>query len=190
MMILVALLMAVVLVLSAPMAEAKKRHALNKVQCPTETYDNYTCEGTRGKDRLVGGPASRSPYGAHDQMYGEEGDDVYEGGNGPDVFTDESITSNDRYVFPSTEFSLSSTSSFTYAWVRDWGGSADVLDLRSYRYDDFTRGNWLGRDLFLDGPGARDILIDGFFLSNTIDSFKFSDRTVTADEIKRGFSGG
>lgn len=189
MMILVTLLM-VVLVLSAPMAEAKKRHALNKVQCPTETYDNYTCEGTRGKDRLVGGPASRSPYGAHDQMYGKGGDDVYQGGDGPDVFTDESLTSNDRYVFPSTEFSFSSNSSFTYAWIRDWGGSADVLDLRAYRYDDFDRRNWLSRDLYLEGDGARDILIDGFFVSNTIDSFKFSDRTVTAADIKKEFSGG
>jgi hypothetical protein len=191
MIILVALLMAVVLALSAPMAEAKKKHrAFNKVQCPTSLYLNYVCEGTRGKDRLVGGPASRSPYGAHDQMYGKEGDDVYEGGDGPDVFTDESITSNDRYVFPSTEFSFSSTSSFTYAWVREWGGSADVLDLRSYRYDDFDRRNWLGRDLYLEGDGARDILIDGFFTSNTIDYFKFSDRTVTAAEIKKEFSGG
>ena len=190
-MILVALLMAVVLVLSAPMAEAKKKHhALNKVRCPNQTYDNYTCKGTAGKDRLVGGPADRSPYGAHDQMYGKEGDDVYMGGNGRDIFTDESITSNDRYVLPSTEFSFDSTSSFVYTWVKDWGGSADVLDLSSYRYDDFERRNWLSRDLYLEGDGARDILIDGFFVSNTIDYFKFSDRTVTAADIKREFSGG
>jgi Ca2+-binding RTX toxin-like protein len=189
-MILVAMLGAV-LVLSAPMAEArKKHHALHTVHCPNQTYDNYTCKGTAGKDRLVGGPADRSPYGAHDQMYGKEGDDVYEGGNGRDIFTDESATSNDRYVLPSTEFSFDSNSSFPYTWIKDWGGNADVLDLSSYRYDNFDRRNWLGKDLYLEGDGARDILIDGFFTSNTIETFKFSDRTVTAAEIKKEFSGG
>ncbi|CAA9431541.1 MAG: hypothetical protein AVDCRST_MAG78-1735 [uncultured Rubrobacteraceae bacterium] len=201
MMILLALLMAAIVVFSGPVAEVlnlpeptaeakKKKKRYNVVKCPNQTYDNYTCKGTAGKDRLVGGPADRSPYGAHDQMYGKEGNDVYQGGNGRDIFTDESITSSDRYVFPSTEFSFDSTSSFTYAWVRDWGGSADVLDLASYRYDDFDRRNWLGQDLYLEGPEARDILIEDFFTSNTIDYFKFSDRTVTAAEIKREFSGG
>ena len=203
MMILVALLMAAIVLFSGPVAEVlylpeptaeakkeKKRPTYNVVQCPNQTYDNYTCKGTARKDRLVGGPADRSPYGAHDQMYGGEGDDIYKGGAGPDVFTDQSATSDDRYVFPSTEFSRSSTSSFTYAWIKDWGGSADVLDLSSYRYDDFDRRNWLGKDLYLEGDGARDILIDGFFTYNTIDYFKFSDRTVTAAEIKKEFSGG
>jgi hypothetical protein len=199
-MILVGLLVAAMVVLSGPVAgtldlpeptaEAKKkRPAYNLVRCPNKTYDNYTCEGTAGKDRLVGGPAERTPYGAHDQMYGKGGGDVYQGGNGRDVFTDRSATSNDRYVLPSTEFSFDSATSFAYTWVKDSGGSADVLVLKSYRYDQFDRRKWF-EDLYLEGEGARDILVEDFFAYDTIDTFEFSDRTVTAAEIKREFSGG
>ena len=191
-MILVALLMAVVLALSAPMAEAKKkRHpALNKVQCPTSTSNNIVCDGTRRNDYLIGGPASRSPNGETDYIYGEEGGDVYKGGGGGDVLTDNSTTSNDRYLFPSTEFSLPGPISPGWTLVQDFGGSADVLNLSSYKSTDFARSQFYGnlRTLRLDGPGARDIHIYDFFTTNSIDTFKFSDRTVTAAEIKKEFS--
>ena len=189
-MILVALLMAAVLVLSAPMAEAKKRHpTLNKVRCPTSTSNNFVCEGTRGKDYLIGGSASRSPYGETDYIYGEEGGDVYNGGGGGDVLTDNSTTSNDRYLFPSTEFSLSGPISLGYAQIQDFGGSTDVLNLSFYKSDDFTRSQYQHnpRTLRLDGPGARDIHIYDFFTTNSIDYFKFSDRIITANEIKSKF---
>ena len=185
--ILVALLMAVVLVLSAPMAEAKKRHhALNKVRCPNSTSNNVGCDGTRGNDYLIGGPASRSPYGATDYIYGWEGDDVYKGGNGGDVLTDNSTKSNDRYLFPSTEFSLPGPISLGFTSIQDFGGSADVINLSSYKSTDFTWSHFSGntRTLHLDGPGARDINVYDFFTTNSIDTFKFSDRTITADEIK------
>lgn len=187
-MILVTLLMAAVLVLSAPVAEARKRHhALHKVQCPNSTSDNLTCDGTRGNDYLIGGPASRSPYGATDYIYGGEGDDVYKGGNGADVLTDDSTKSNDRYLFPSTEFSLPGPITLGFASIQDFGGSADVLNLSSYKSTDFALSHFYGntRTLHLDGPGARDINVYDFFTTNSIDTFKFSDRTITADEIKK-----
>jgi Ca2+-binding RTX toxin-like protein len=187
-MILMALLMVTVLVLSAPMVEAKKRHPdLNKVRCPNSTSDNVGCDGTRRNDYLIGGPASRSPYGATDYIYGEEGDDVYKGGNGADVLTDNSTKSNDRYLFPSTEFSLPGPISLGFATIQDFGGSADVLNLSSYKSTDFAWSHFYGntRTLHLDGPGARDINVYDFFTTNSIDSFKFSDRTITADEVKK-----
>ena len=194
-MILVALLMAAVLVLSAPMAEAKKKHkkkkghpvpALNVVQCSNSPDNNYTCNGTPGNDYLVGGPASRSPNGETDYMYGGEGDDVYDGGGGGDVLTDNSTTSNDRYPLPSTEVSSPSPISLGVAYIQDFGGSADVLDLGSYKSTDFARSHFQynPRTLRLDGPGARDIHIYDFFTTNSVDYFKFSDRTIMADEIK------
>ncbi len=195
-MVLVTLLMAAVLVLSAPMAEAKKkkkkRHPVptyNVVQCPTSTSNNFVCDGTPGNDYLIGGPASRSPYGETDYIYGEEGVDVYNGGGGGDVLTDNSTASNDRYVFPSTEFSLPGPISLGFAMIQDKGGSADVLDLGSYHSTDFarSRAQYNIRTLHLEGPGARDISVYDFFTTNSIDSIKFSDRTITADEIKSEF---
>ena len=202
MMILVALLMAAIVVFSGPVAQVldlpeptaeakkkKKRPAYNLVRCPNSAYDNYTCNGTARRDRLVGGPASRVPNGETDYIYGREGGDVYNGGGGGDVLTDNSTTSNDRYLFPSTEFSLVGNISPGWALIQDFGGSADVLGLGSYKSTDFARSRFQGnpRTLRLDGPGARDIHIYDFFTTNSIDSFKFSDRTVTADEIKSEF---
>ena len=124
-------------------------------------------------------------------MSGGEGNDVYNGGDGGDSLHDESVKSNDRYLFPSTEFGLVNGSSLT-ALVQDLGGSADVLDLGSYKSTDFARvrpndGNG-STNLLLDGPGARDIYVSDFFTTNSIDSFRFSDRPITADEIKSELS--
>jgi hypothetical protein len=213
-MIVVTLLMAAIVLLSgpvaevlnlpAPIAEAKKKHkkkkkknrppAYNVVQCPSSPDPDahiYECEGTPGKDYLVGGPASRSPEGTYDYIKGGEGDDLYNGGDGEDSVQDNSTTSNDRYLFPSTEFSLRANGSPGYARIQDRGGSADVLDLSSYPSTDFSRSKYLGTDLILSGPDARRILIYEFFttrsFSSSIDYFRFSDRTITADEIKSEF---
>jgi hypothetical protein len=68
-MVLVAMMMAVVMVLSAPMADAKKKHhkkkspAFNVVQCPTSGETG--CFGTPANDFLIGGPADRE-FGAFD----------------------------------------------------------------------------------------------------------------------------
>jgi hypothetical protein len=205
MMVLVALLMAVVVLsgpvaevldLPSPVAEAKKKHkkkkknrprlpAFNVVQCPNSPDDNYFCEGTPGNDYLIGGPADRSPLGEFDEAYGKEGDDVYDSGHGGDNLTDESATSNDRYLFPSTGFG-SRNGRPAGATVKDSGGSADVLDLGSYKSTNFGRSK-SGDGLFLLGPAPRAIYIRDFFTTNSIDYFRFSDLTITADEIKSQF---
>src|SRR5215212_4299289 len=98
--ILLALVMAVVLVLSAPMAEAKKKKkksspAFEVVKCPTEP-DKETCIGTSSDDYL------RGKAGEVDRLQGKEGNDVYDGQGGSktagDRWEDESLTSNDYYL--------------------------------------------------------------------------------------------
>ena len=87
-----ALVVAAVLVLSAPMAQARKKHhrppALNTVQCPNQG-DSVTCNGTAGNDHLIG------RAGTSDDIFGKEGNDVYEGKGGGDLLVDSSTTSND-----------------------------------------------------------------------------------------------
>lgn len=185
---LLAIAMAVLTVLTAalgaPDAEAKKKHrkkhrppvsvpTLNVLQCPTES-DGVTCLGTTAGDHLVGRD------GALDKIQGGEGDDLYDGKGGSDGLVDRSKTSNDRYLLPSTEFGSG-------VRITDDGGSSDVLDLSAYRTQDFSFSrspNTSGIDLKMDGPGNRDIVIDFFFTNDTIDAFKFSDGTLTAEFIK------
>jgi hypothetical protein len=163
-------------------AKKKKKHhkppPINIVQCPTES-DGVTCLGTGGRDRLVGRDAES------DIIKGKEGGDVYKGKGGNDVWFDESSTSNDTYLLPATEFSSIGTALF----VSDRGGSSDVLDLSSYSSTDFALDDF-GDDLIMDGPGKRDVRLDDFFYYEVaIDYYKFSDGTLTWDQIlsKAGF---
>jgi Ca2+-binding RTX toxin-like protein len=156
----------------APDAHAKKRHhhRINTVHCPNQT-DNKSCVGTARADRLVGTEA-------FDSILGGEGNDVYDGKGGSDRLSDGSTTSNDRYVLPSTEFGSG-------VLISDGGGSSDVLDLSAYRTQDFGFSRDLNtQSLKMNGPGNRDITVNLFFTNNTIDAFKFSDSTQTADFIK------
>ena len=165
---LLALAMAALLVvlsaLDAPDAHAKKghhhRHPLNLVQCPTEA-NNVDCLGTSSGDRLVGRDD------ASDLIFGGEGNDVYDGKGGGDTWADSSATSNDAYLIPATEFSRPGDDG--QLTVFDAGGSSDVLDLRAYRSTDFALSKLGDTSLFMDGPGARDIQIEQFLTTNSID---------------------
>lgn len=177
--ILTALMMAVMVVLWAPMAEAKHRHhhrhpapappAFNVVQCPTQS-DGLICIGTASNDYLVGRDAS-------DHLYGEEGNDVYDGKGGSDLWYDNSTTSSDYYLL--------SVQDFGNLLIQDDGGNSDTLDLsRFHNSYDFSYSR-LGDNLFMDGLGTtNDVTIYSFFSSNSVDSFKFSDGTFTAQQVK------
>ena len=59
-----------------------------------------------------------------------------------------------------------------------------MLDLSAYRFADFALSR-TGSRLDMQGPGKRGIGINSFFTNNTIDTFKFSDVTLTAKQIKQ-----
>jgi hypothetical protein len=159
------------LVLGDSEAYAKKRHhRINTVHCPNQS-NNTDCVGTARADRLVG-------TDAFDSILGGEGNDIYVGKGGSDRLSDHSTTSNDRYVLPATEFGPETR-------ITDGGGSSDILDLSAYCTQDFGFSRGLdGHSLKMNGPGNRDITVAFFFTNNTIDTFQFSDGTLTADFIK------
>ena len=182
-----ALVMAALLVLGAPMAEAKKkdhhRHpAFNVVQCPTEA-DDFSCVGTAGNDHLIG------RAGTFDVIRGGEGNDLYEGNGGDgvsgrDFLVDESTTSNDTYVFKSPTFG-------TGAHVIDCGGGSDIVDLSSTSFrllDNVTiiRQNSLtgcagapaADDLDLIGPEGTVRIIDQYGVGK-VETIKFANGTLT-----------
>jgi hypothetical protein len=90
-------------------------------------------------------------------------------------------------VIPDTEFSLPAGNGGIN--ITDRGGSSDVLDLSAYSSTEFTLTKFVSSDghnlLEMEGPGARGIGISDFFSKNTIDSFKFSDGTLTPKQIKK-----
>jgi hypothetical protein len=68
--------------------------------------------------------------------------------------------------------------------VQDNGGRDDILDLsRFYESTDFTFSE-SSIHLYMDGPGNNDIIIYNFFTTNSINVFKFSDKTLTAQQVK------
>jgi hypothetical protein len=185
--VLLALVMAVV-ILSAPAATAKKKHhhrrpsspSINVVVCPNQP-DGFSCIGTGSGDYLIGRDGIA---GATDSIYGKEGNDVYDGKGGCDYWNDESTTSDDYYLISVKDFGCSGFST----GISDVGGSQDILDLsRFYKSSDFTfsrRGPTPGGNLVMDGPGDNDIQILAFCAGNSVDSFKFSDKTLTAAEVR------
>jgi hypothetical protein len=185
--ILLALVMAAVVVLSAPAATAKKKHhnkkhhnsppSINVVQCPTAS-DGVSCVGTDSNDYLVGRD------GSHDFIQGGEGNDVYDGKGGDDfgdVWLDRSHTSSDYYLVSVKDFGASGGLVIT-----DFGGSLDTLDLsRFYKSSDFAYSrDSRFNDLVMDGPGLNDIYIGGFCTTDSVDLFKFSDKTLTTQQVK------
>ena len=82
----------------------------------------------------------------------------------------------------------SSPTSWT-ARSQDDGGNKDVLDLgRFYRSSDFALSKGY-TNLYMDGPGNNDISIEGFFTTgsgsaDSVDKFKFSDKTLSARQVK------
>ncbi len=166
------LVLAAVLVLgvalAAPDADAKKKKRINVVQSVTGQF----CEGTEGRDRLVGTDES-------DIVLGKGGKDVYQGngdGDDPDFFDDTSTTSNDTYI------------SFGKDRITDFGGPADVLDLSSLRLIDevtFTRSNITSfpgtppaDELVLNGPTGNGVFITDHFGRGRIETIKFANGTI------------
>jgi Ca2+-binding RTX toxin-like protein len=107
MVVLAMLVMAAVLVLSAPMAEAKKKHH-HVVHC-----DQSVCIGTAGNDHLIGTDRGQI-------IAGGEGNDVYEDKGGFDELLDSSTTSNDTYVFKGPIWAVTTLSKIAEATRTPW----------------------------------------------------------------------
>jgi hypothetical protein len=182
---LVATVMAALLVLSvvaAPDAQAKKKrhHKRTLVQCPNQPGGFNNCVGTDAAELLVGRDFQ------FDRIEGKGGNDLYDGKGGDDIWEDNSLTSADTYRVSVKEFSGASG-----LGVRDSGGSKDTLDL-SRVYSSFEidfsladrNGSGIADDLVLDAPGANNAVVLEFKTSNSIDLFRFKDRTLTADQVR------
>jgi hypothetical protein len=171
--ILSALMMSLAILLSAvgpDDAEAQK-----KVQCPTGGTSTDECDGTSASDYLIGRDST------YDRIRGGEGNDTYDGKGGCDAWDDASLTSSDKYKVSVEDFCNVGISSLS---IQDNGGSKDILDLsRFYKSTDF-RFSEAYIHLNMDGPGVNDISIYNFFTTDSIDVFKFKDKTLTAQQVK------
>ena len=162
-------------------AEAQKRTQPNVVQCPTGGSSVDECVGTNARDLLVGRDST------YDNIKGREGNDIYNGKGGCDALTDTSLTSNDIYRVSVKDFCNVGVSALS---IKDNGGRKDILDLsRFYKSTDFTPSK-VNDSLHLDGPGVNDIDVLNFYepngaglLADSIDAFKFSDKTLTAQQV-------
>lgn len=158
---------------------SERKQQLNVVQCPTGG-SSVLCVGTGAGDALIGRD------GTYDWIQGKEGDDTYDGMGGCDALEDASLTSSDRYLISVKDFCNVGISSLS---IQDIGGNKDILDLGGfYRTSDFvfSRGY---TNLHLDGPGLNDIDVNNFFTTgsetrDSIETFRFSDKTLTARQIK------
>ena len=158
---------------------SERKLRLNVVQCPTGG-SSFLCVGTGAGDVMVGRD------GIYDWMQGSEGNDTYDGKGGCDALQDTSLTSSDRYLVSVKDFCNIGISTLE---IQDDGGKNDVLDLGGfYESSDFvfSRGY---TNLHLDGPGVNDIDVDDFFTTgagtaDSVDTFRFSDKTLTARQIK------
>jgi hypothetical protein len=175
--ILSALLMALLISLSAvglEDAEAQKRTQLNVVQCPTGGSDTQ-CVGTKASDRLIGRD------GMYDNIQDRAGNDTYNGKGGCDALRDASSKSSDRYLVSVKDFC---NNGISFLSIQDDGGSKDILDLsRFYKSTDFEFSEAYIH-LNMDGPGVNDVSIYNFFTTNSVDVFRFSDKTLTAQQVK------
>ncbi len=185
-MILLAVMMAAIVVLSGPVAgvldlpeptaEAKKKKkkkkrppaspAFNVVMCATNP-----CNGTSANDYLLG-----TNEGAED-IYGGEGNDVYDGKGGWDKWHD-STTSNDTYLVGKIE------APFEAASINDDGGSSDTVDLRPYSSTDLSSGTGSYQEamfIYIDGHHMAEINNQE---SSPIEYFRFADKTLTALQME------
>lgn len=191
---LVALVVATLMVLTAALAasdaEAKKKKkkkkrppapALVVVQCAQQ---GTICTGTPGNDLLIG-------TGEFERINGGEGNDIYDGRNGEDVWFDESAASNDSYQVGSA-FQASAAGAgnkFEPFDVLDNGGS-DTVDLRPFNSDDIEVSEPFDGQLGIrvaineDRTGFVSILGHLENEQNRVESFRFSDRTLSAEEIE------
>ena len=181
----VAALMVLTAALAASDAEAKKKKKkLNKVECVKQ---GVVCNGTSRNDLLVG-------TSAFEVLQGGEGNDVYDGKNGEDDWVDKSATSNDTYKAGPALQASKISGKFEPWSVVDFGGSNDTLDFRPFSSDDIVEvtddafgGNLGIRILLNEDPRRTGAVIIPGHLDNEeerIENFKFSDRTLTAEEIE------
>ena len=94
---------------------------------------------------------------------------------------DASSTSNDKYIISVKELCNVGISSLS---IQDNGGSKDILDLsRFYKSTDFKFSEAYIH-LNMDGPGVNDVSIYNFFTTDSVDVFRFSDKILTAQQVK------
>lgn len=94
---------------------------------------------------------------------------------------DASSTGGDLYLVSVQDFCNVGISSLS---IQDGGGEKDILDLsRFYESSDFTFSQ-AHIHLNMDGPGVNNISIYNFFTRDSIDVFKFSDKTLTAKGVR------
>jgi CSLREA domain-containing protein len=157
----------------------ERRQDINVVMCPTGGSSNQ-CVGTNARDALVGRDND------FDHIQGAEGDDIYNGKGSCDALDDTSLTSTDRYLITAVHFCNVGISSLS---IQDDGGSGDVLDLsRFYKSTDFQFSQGF-TNLHMDGPGVNNIDVLDFFTpssgaTNSVNVFKFSDKTLTAKQVR------
>lgn len=185
-MLVMAALMVLTATLAAPDAEArkKKKKRLNKIECVKQ---GTVCNGTARNDLLVG-------TSAFEVLQGGEGNDVYDGKNGEDDWVDKSATSNDTYKAGPTLQASKIGGKFEPWSVVDFGGSNDTLDFRPFSSDDIVEvtddafGDNLGIRVLLNEDPRRTgaVILPGQLRieEQRIENFKFSDRTLTAEEIE------
>lgn len=164
---LLVLLVAAIVALSGPVAEAKKekKKKFNTVQCANVGFD---CRGTDRRDRLVGTDSDDSliSLGSGDVLKGNGGDDTLQGGAGDDTYTGYKGDFGSDLIF-------------------DAGNGSDLLDLSSFRSEDFSIVSVDGdTDLFLFGPGDNEIEIDGQFGTRKIEKIEFADKTIKASQLE------
>jgi CSLREA domain-containing protein len=158
---------------------AYEKKAINIVQCPTGGSSTQ-CIGTSAPDKLIGRDDE------FDHIQGGEGDDIYDGKGSCDSLDDSSLTSTDRYLVTVKNFC---NVGISFLSIRDAGGNNDVLDVsRFYKSTDFAYSIEY-TSLHMDGPGVNDIYVLDFFLpdsspTDSIDTFKFSDKTLTAQQVR------
>jgi hypothetical protein len=185
---LVALVVVALMVLTAALAASdaeakkKKKKKLNKIEC---VQQGVLCNGTARNDLLIG-------TSAFERLQGGEGNDVYNGKNGQDTWFDGSATSNDSYL-AGKAFEANGGRGFEPFDVVDSGGTKDNVDLRPFSSDDIIEvtdnafGDNLGiRVAIREGGNTGFVFIPGHLDNeeNRIENFKFSDRTLTAEQIE------
>jgi hypothetical protein len=183
----VAVLMALTAALAASDADAeknKKKKKPNKVLCVKQ---GTVCNGTQRNDLLVG-------TSAQEILQGGEGKDIYDGKNGEDTWVDKSVTSNDTYLVGKAFQAQAIGGKFEPFDVVDFGGSSDTIDFGPFSSDDLIEvtdnafGSNLGiRVLIKEEPQRTGVVIIPGHLEDEeqkVENFKFSDRTLTAQEIE------
>jgi Ca2+-binding RTX toxin-like protein len=165
--LLVLAMAAVLLVSHANVADASaKKKKINVVQCADVGFE---CVGTKGKDRLVGTPGA-------EQIFGKGGNDIYEANGGNTFLIDRSAKSSDIYTAVDPGEGRNTI-------INDAGGSADFLDMGSFRFDD-VRFIRLGDELVLEGPELRRARVENHFGKGRIEKIKFANRTIKGREIE------